>query len=341
MNRRVVLLALVAWTLIALFFATQAYFNPAYEERPRWSDAVAVNLTYYWIWGLASPLVIFLARRFPLRNARHVGVHIVASLLITTVQLLAAETILWTFVGAVYRRNTPFGESLSMAFGVNFHSSLPTYWVLLAAYLAWTYARNTSRLETQLAHAQLDALKMQLNPHFLFNTLNSVSSLMYHDVEAADAMLTRLSDFLRLTLERPIATEIPLAEELDFVRRYLEIEQIRFEERLRVSVEVADGTQQALVPALILQPLVENAIHHGIARSDDGGSIAITATRDDGMLRVTVSDDVVCESGVRERIGLSNTRARLHALYGQRYRFDYGPTDNGFVVEIAIPCSAR
>ena len=340
MNRRVVLLAFLAWTLIALYFATQAYFNPAYEERPRWSDAVAVNLTYYWLWGLVAPLVIFLARRYPLRNARHVGVHIIASLFLTTTQLLIAETILWNFVGSVYRGHTPFAQSVSMAFGVNFHSSLPTYWVILAAYLAWTYARNTSRLETQLAHAQLDALKMQLNPHFLFNTLNSVSSLMYHDVDAADAMLTRLSDFLRLTLDRPIAPEIPLSEELDFVRRYLEIEQIRFEERLRVSVDVAGDAEQALVPALILQPLVENAIHHGIARRDEGGSIAIKATRDDGMLRLLVSDDVVCASGVRERIGLSNTRARLQALYGPRHRFTYGPTDNGFAVEIAIPCSA-
>jgi two-component system LytT family sensor kinase len=341
MNRRVVLLGLLAWTLVALYFATQAYFNPAYEERPRWSDAVAVNLTYYWLWGLSSPLVILMARRFPLRNARNVGLHVVASLLLTTTLLLAAETILWHFVGSVYRGHTPFAQSVSMAFGVNFHSSLPTYWVILAAYLAWTYARNTSRLETQLAHAQLDALKMQLNPHFLFNTLNSVSSLMYHDVEAADAMLTRLSDFLRLTLDRPMAQEIPLSEELDFVQRYLEIERIRFEERLRVRVDVTGGAEQVLVPALILQPLVENAIHHGIARSDDGGSIGIRATRDDGMLRLVVSDDVVCAPEVRERVGLSNTRARLQALYGRQHEFTYGPTGNGFAVEIAIPCSAR
>ncbi|HVE72838.1 MAG TPA: histidine kinase [Thermoanaerobaculia bacterium] len=340
MNRRVVLLALVAWTLIALFFATQAYFNPAYEERPRWSDAVTVNLVYYWLWGLASPLVAYLVRRFPLRSVRNALVHVAASLALTTLHLLIAESILWTFVGSVYRQSKPFGESLSMAFGVNFQSSIPTYWVILAAYLAWTYARNTSRLETQLAHAQLDALKMQLNPHFLFNTLNSVSSLMYHDVEAADAMLTRLSDFLRLTLERPIATEIPLHEELEFVERYLEIERIRFEERLRVNIDVAPDTEQALVPALVLQPLVENAIHHGIARRSEGGSIQIRATRDNGMLRLLVTDDVSCAESVRERVGLSNTRARLNALYGARHQFEYGPTADGFAVEIAIPCSA-
>ncbi|HVG24508.1 MAG TPA: histidine kinase, partial [Thermoanaerobaculia bacterium] len=340
MNRRVVLLALLAWTLVALYFATQAYFNPAYEERPRWSDAVAVNLTYYWLWGLTAPLVTLLARRFPLRSVRNAGVHVAASILLTAVQLVVAETILWNFVGSVYRRHTPFWESLSMAFGVNFHSSLPTYWVILAAYLAWTYARNTSRLETQLAHAQLDALKMQLNPHFLFNTLNSVSALMYVDVDAADAMLTRLSDFLRTTLERPIAQEIPLSEEIAFVQRYLEIERMRFEERLRVNVDVAAGTEDALVPALILQPLVENAIHHGIARRPDGGAIGIRALRRDDMLHLVVTDDVDGTPDVRERVGLSNTRARLQALYGSRHELRYGPTNFGFAVEIAIPCSA-
>ena len=341
MNRRVVLLALLAWTLVALYFATQAYFNPAYEERPRWSDAVTVNLVYYWLWGLTSPLVLLLARRFPLRSARNVGVHVLASLVLTTAQLLIAEAILWKFIGSVYRRNTPFLESLSMAFGVNFHSSLPTYWVILAAYLAWRYARNTSRLETQLAHAQLDALKMQLNPHFLFNTLNSVSSLMYHDVDAADAMLARLSAFLRMTLERPMAPEIPLSEELEFVERYLEIERIRFEQRLRVTVDVGPGAAEALVPALVLQPLVENAIHHGVARNAEGGSIAIRARREDGMLRLSVTDDVAAGAEVREGVGLSNTRARLQALYGGRQRFTYGPKDGGFAVEIELPCSAR
>ncbi|HUR79788.1 MAG TPA: histidine kinase [Thermoanaerobaculia bacterium] len=341
MNRRVVLLALVAWTLIALYFATQAYFNPAYEQRPRWSDAVTVNLVYYWLWGLASPLVIFLVRRYPLRRIRDVFIHLGASLSLTALHLVIAESILWKFVGSVYRHNTPFLRSLSMAFAVNFASSLPTYWVLLAAYLAWRYARNTSRLETQLAHAELDALKMQLNPHFLFNTLNSVSSLMYHDVDAADAMLTRLSDFLRLTLERPLEPEIPLSEELEFVERYLQIERIRFEERLRVKVDVAPDAGRALVPALVLQPLVENAIHHGIARRSEGGEIQIKATRDDGMLRLLITDDVDCADNVRERVGLSNTRARLNALYGARHRFTYGPTADGFAVEIAIPCSGR
>jgi two-component system LytT family sensor kinase len=329
---RLILLAVGAWTLVALYFASQAYFNPAFRLRPRWGEAVAINLTYYYLWGMAMPVVIWLARR-----KSSLLVHALASIVLTAMQLLIAEAILWTFTSSTYRSG-PFVKSVQMAFGVNFHSSLPTYWVILAAYLAWTYSRNASRLEAQLSRAQLDALKMQLNPHFLFNTLNSISSLMYHDVDAADAMLARLSEFLRMTLDRPVEQTIPLEEELEFVRRYLAIERIRFEERLRVDIDVAPDATRALVPALVLQPLVENAIHHGIAHRPEGGSIGIDARRDGDTLRITVSDDGGGADAVRERVGLSNTRARVEALRGS---LRYGPTANGFAVEIALPCSAR
>src|SRR6185436_401464 len=198
------------------------------------------------------------------------------------------------------------------------------------------YYRNAMRLESQLSRAQLDALKMQLNPHFLFKTLNSISSLMYTDVDAADAMLARLSEFLRMTLELPPEQEIALEDELDFVRRYLEIERIRFEERLHVDIDMERGTEQVLVPSLALQPLVENAIHHGVARHAGSGSIEIRARRDDGFLRLTVRNDGTCES-VREGIGLQNTRARLRSLYGERHRFSYGMQDGAFEVEMLIP----
>jgi two-component system LytT family sensor kinase len=342
-KRRVLLLAILAWTLVALYFATQAYLNPAFMARPPWRYVLTVNFTYYYLWGLATPVVMWLARRVPLRNVRAFGVHALASIFLTAVQLLIAETILWR-VGAGRFREGAFAASLKTALSANFHGSLPTYWLILAVYLAWTYARNASRLETQLATAQLDALKMQLNPHFLFNTLNSVSSLMYDDVDAADAMLARLSDFLRMTLERPIAPRIPLHQELDFVQRYLEIERVRFEERLRVTIDVERSAEEVLVPALILQPLVENAIHHGISKRSGGGSILIRARREEHWLHLLVRDDGDMDDRagvVRERVGLSNTRARLQALYGEGYRLEYGPKENGFAVEIAIPCSER
>ena len=339
MNRRVLLLAFLAWTLVALYFATQAYLNPAFDMRPPWRYVLIVNFTYYYLWGLTTPVVAWLARRFPLRSLRAFGVHVLASIALTAILLFIAESFLWNFSSVRFRRHS-FVASLKIALPANFHGSLPTYWLILAAYLAWTYARNASRLETQLAHAQLDALKMQLNPHFLFNTLNSVSSLMYVDVDAADAMLTRLSDFLRLTLERPIAPRIPLSEEIDFVQQYLEIERIRFEERLRVTIDVERSAEDALVPALILQPLVENSIHHGIANRTEGGSIVIRARREERWLHLVVRDDGGSAGAVRERVGLTNTRARLQALYGGLFRLEYGAKENGFEVEIAIPCSA-
>src|SRR5205823_9799095 len=172
---------------------------------------------------------------------------------------------------------------------------------------------------------------MQLKPHFLFNTLNSISALMYSDVEAADAMLARLSDFLRLMLDREMDQEVTLQEELEFVRRYLEIEKIRFDERLTIEVDVARDIQQARVPTLALQPLVENAIHHGIAPRPRGGSIAIRARRDDGRLHISVSDDGigVRDEHPRERIGLANTRARLQRLYGDDQQLSFTVSPGG------------
>lgn len=328
---RIVVLALAAWTFVALYFATQAYFNPAFRIRPRWDEALAVNLTYYYLWGAATPVVIWLARR-----KSSFAVHVLAAVILTFVQLMIAESILWTTgIGTDFRKYG-FTESLKTALGVNFHSSLPTYFVILAAYLAWTYSRNAARLEAQLSRAQLDALKMQLNPHFLFNTLNSISSLMYTNVEAADAMLARLSEFLRLTLDGPAEQEVTLETELDFVRRYLEIERVRFEERLHVAIDVERGCERALVPSLLLQPLVENAIHHGIAQRSEGGEITITARRDGGTLRLRVHNDARVE-GMHERVGLSNTRMRIEALHGSM-RLE---TANGFAVELAIPWSER
>ena len=181
---------------------------------------------------------------------------------------------------------------------------------------------------------------MQLKPHFLFNTLNSISSLMYTDVEAADAMLARLSDFLRLTLDREPDQEVTLQEELEFVRRYLEIEKVRFDERLRVRVDVDPDVEAARVPTLALQPLVENAIHHGIASRPEGGSIVIRARRDRDALHISVADDGVGsrDEHPRERVGLANTRERLQRLYGSAHQFTFAPSPaGGFVVEMVIP----
>jgi len=295
--------------------------------------------------------VVRMARRFRFESGRWAAAlfaHIIASAVLTSAQILLGETII-TLLGL--RPMLDFWRKVDYSFVANFQSSLPTYWLILFAWLAFDYyvqyrdrELRGVQLAAELSRAQLQALKMQLKPHFLFNTLNSISSLMYSDVEAADAMLARLSEFLRLTLDRELDQEVTLQEELEFVRRYLEIEKIRFENRLTVSVDVANDIGDARVPTLALQPLIENAIHHGIASRPDGGSIAIRARRDDATLRISVADDGItpCGEHPRERIGLANTRARLEQLYGAAQRFTFGASPGGgFIVEMVIPFHTR
>jgi two-component system, LytTR family, sensor kinase len=346
-SRTTIVVQLIAvWTAVALYFAVQARFNPAYEPRMPWSNALLVNFTYYYLWGLCTPVVVWVARRFPFEKGRwgsSLAAHAIVSSVLTTLQLLGAEALLST-VGV--RSMSEMSERLAFAFAVNFQSSLPTYWLMLFVWYAIDYYTKfrdrelrATQLEAQLSQAQLQALRMQLNPHFLFNTLNSVSSLMYSDVEAADAMLARLSEFLRLTVDREIKQEIPLEQELEFVSRYLEIEQVRFEDRLRVRIDVHADVRDAVVPSLALQPLVENAIHHGIAPRREGGSIEISARRENGALHLSVADDGVgANQQRRERVGLANTRSRLEQLYGANHQLTF--TDvvpRGFRVDITIP----
>jgi two-component system, LytTR family, sensor kinase len=344
---RIALFVFIAGTVTGLYFAIQARWNPAVIPPLTWAQALGVNLTYYYLWALTTPIVIFVARRYRFDSRRWgiaLGAHALASVVLTAAQIVAGEVIL-SLLGL--RHPAPFGMRIVSAFIFNFQSSLPTYWLILFAYLAFDYyvklrdrELRGAQLAGELTRAQLHALKMQLKPHFLFNTLNSISSLMYTDVDSADAMLARLSDFLRLTLDRELDQEVTLNEELELVRRYLEIEKIRFEDRLLVRVAVNDDVQQARVPTLVLQPIVENAIHHGIAARPEGGSISIVARREEDTLRISVADDGIGpgESQPRERIGMANTRARLERLYGAAHRFSFATSPaGGFVVEMTIP----
>lgn len=202
-----------------------------------------------------------------------------------------------------------------------------------------------ARLEESLADARLSALKSQLHPHFLFNALNSVSALAEDDPAAARAMLGRLRGLLERTLERADAQEVPLAEELAFLELYTGIERVRFSDRLRLEVSVQPGAESARVPHLLLQPLVENAIRHGIAARPGPGCITVTAAAMDGALRISVADDGPgpdgCEGSAGNGVGLANTRARLAALYGARHSFRIAAREGGGTrVDVAIPLSA-
>jgi sensor histidine kinase YesM len=250
---------------------------------------------------------------------------------------------------------TPIGPySFSNAFKVtvvnHFHTNLLVYAAIVLAWHALNYYREwreremqAAALAAQLAQAQLQALKMQLQPHFLFNTLNSISALNHEDPKAANRMIARLSELLRLSLENDGAQEVALHQELDFLKRYLEIQQVRFGDRLNVRFDVAPQTRDARVPNLLLQPLVENAIQHGIAPFSAPGEIHIQASRENGLLCLRVADNgpgwpATKVAGGAEGIGLANTRARLQQIYGSAHRFELrNGVERGAVVEIRIP----
>ena len=204
--------------------------------------------------------------------------------------------------------------------------------------------RRAAELEARLTSAKLQALRMQINPHFLFNTLNSIAALVYVNPRAADEMLGDLSELLRRSLDSMEEQEIPLAQELEFIGAYLSIEQKRFGDRLRVEQSVPDELRKALVPALILQPLVENAIRHGIEPRRGPGLISIEAKQEDKHLHLIVRDNgrgwpgADLNSSGRRGIGLANTRARLRGLYGQNQSFSFGRAEpQGCRVDIHLP----
>jgi LytS/YehU family sensor histidine kinase len=245
---------------------------------------------------------------------------------------------------------TGWWPEIQRLFFLNFDWEMMTYWAVVGLSHALDFhnesqdrALAAAQLETRLAEAQLQALQRQLHPHFLFNTLNAISALMHRDTEAADAMLERLSDLLRLTLDRIAVQVVSLREELEFIDKYLEIEQTRFGDRLQVATLIEPETLDAAVPNLVLQPLVENAIRHGIATKVGGGHVEITARRVGASLVLSVRDDgpglsQAKRDALNTGVGLSNTRSRLEHLYRDRYRFEFAePAGGGLAVTIEIP----
>ena len=227
---------------------------------------------------------------------------------------------------------------------------LPSFWGLVGvSYALWFYERSKARelreaeLESHLTAARLQALRMQLNPHFLFNTLNSIASLVHEHPQAADDMISALSDLLRLTLKTPDRQEVTLEEELRFLDRYMRIEQIRFGARLKMDKRIEPGALGAMVPVLILQPLVENAVKHGVEARLGPGVIRIDVEHRGSSLRLEVSDNgkgcaTATNGGVTEGVGLTNTRARLKELYGADGALElHSAPSGGFSAEITIP----
>ena len=334
------------WTLLALSFASQFYISSAKAgNEVTWKQAVNYALGDWYVFALLSVPVVRLARRFRFEVgmwARSLSVHVAGSILFSL-----AYMVIRAGVGQ-WQSQASFIEVFRPLLVKTWHFNLLIYWVIVAVSNAFDYYRKyrerelrASELEKGLAQAKLQALQMQLNPHFLFNTLHSISSLMHKDVEAADRMIARLSDLLRAALDSASTQEVSLGEELKMLELYLSIEQIRFGSRLTVKMNIASEALGAQVPSLILQPLVENAIRHGIEPRARPGCIELQACRHDGSLSLVVSDDgagLQKRAQIKEGVGLSNTRARLRELYGTAHQFEMIQGEKGGVrVELTIP----
>jgi two-component system, LytTR family, sensor kinase len=342
-------------TVLTFFSASQAYYFVATfgQKAAPFAVLFVLNLGYWYSWAALAPGIIWLSRRFPLdKQSWHVSLpaHVVGVFVATTLHIgMAVSTRLATH-WAIGQSTDSWRLEAQRMFFLNFDWEMMTYWAIVGLSHALSYHREAqtralraSQLETRLVEAQLQSLQRQLQPHFLFNTLNTISALMHRDVEAADAMIARLSDLLRISLQMVGVQEVTLKEELDFLSKYLEIEQTRFRDRLTVVFEVAPDTLDALVPNLILQPLVENAIKHGIGPRPAPGTVMIRARRVGTTLELAVQDNGVGLSAARlsdfnRGIGLSNTRSRLDHLYGSTHRFEFRqPAEGGLLVLIAVP----
>jgi two-component system, LytTR family, sensor kinase len=315
---------------------------------------LALNLVYWYIPALLAPVIMAFALRHPfdrIRWPRQLALHLTGALAYSVVHTTIMMTVrALLLIGQPLPPDYPgFRNYTLLAYLTQLDWLLMTYLFLIG--LAWALAYrheseeralNTSQLETRLVEAQLQALQRQLHPHFLFNTLNTVSGLIRTDPDGADKMIDRLGDLLRMTLHKSGIQEVSLKEELDVLDKYVEIERTRFGNRLTIDMQVQPETLDAQVPSLVLQPLVENAIRHGIAPNARPGRIAVSAERDndDLVLQVLDNGDGLPPDrlmALNRGVGLDNTRARLGHLYRDRFEFSFSNLDRGFCVTIRIP----
>jgi len=356
-NWRLWLLITVSWMVIGLAYTfNYSYYAGNYVKifntGPNFWQMLIWEMPYWILWAMLSPLVFWLTRRFRLERGRllrnsliHGATCLALSLSHRAVYLLVE----WALGVRAYR---DLG-SLSAVYNENFFFNLPNgFLCYVTILLAGTYYRyqqeeelKISQLEAERAQAQWRAWKNQLQHHFLFNTLNSISAEMDEDVEVAEEMLARLGDFLRMTLDNSGAQEVTLQQEIEFLRCYLEIERARSADRLAVEIDLAPETYEAMVPNLILQPIIENAIRHGITARGGEGRIEIRSRREDGWLRLEVEDNGPGlhpggGAGPKPRRGLGFDLAhkRLEYLYATRQRILLcDAPGGGLLVVLEIP----
>ncbi len=349
-------LLFATWTLIGLVFAAVSYGVALSQNDKRFGIAASLklNLVLFYLWGVFSPLILRFCRRFRVEfrrlSIRNLMVHVPAIVIFAAVHETLLLAILWSLTPSTRGELITITDYYARHFGYGFYIDLIIASLIVIGAHALLYYDDfraselqQSSLKTQLAQAQLRALKMQVHPHFLFNTLHSISSLVLEDPKKANSMIARLGDFLRLTVESSEQQLVTLKEETEFLRCYLDIEQVRFGDRLTVAFELEPQTLSAQVPHLILQPVVENAIQHAIAPRASQGHINIEAKRLDSLLRVAISDNGPGMSSnamapEKKCVGLTNVRTRLEQIYGPDFRLELINGGNGgLTVVMEIP----
>jgi two-component system, LytTR family, sensor kinase len=334
------------WTLFGLLFAARDRYRTGLGDRDptAWTELVQVGLLQAYSLATAATLALLAAYCFPIGRgsvprgiALHLGLGVGAVGAVGVLTHLAGQWIapasevpfLNRFVGGFPAWALIYGLMFGIAQGIEYFRKYREHRL------------RTAQLEGQLLQAQIQALNVQLHPHFLFNTLNAISALMHRDVRQADRMLARLEDLLRLTLAKSAAQEVPLCEELELLEPYLEIEQTRFGDRLTVEWAVDPDALRAAVPQLVLQPILENAIKHGIAARSSAGRIRVAVNRRGDQLEIEVADNgpgLLGPPGRPGGVGLSNTMSRLQKLYGDRQRVDLGNSPGGGArIRIRLP----
>ena len=344
------LVVAVATLLGALSSALAVSFTRALgKPASNWMTLVALNATYWYVWALFTPSIVWLAQHFRFERQgllRAFVIHVPSVAVFSFAHIAMMAGAQWWLTAP---DQYSWWAEVKRSALQNFDWEMMTYWAIAGLSHAVLYYRESrdralraSQLETELVEARMAALQHQLQPHFLFNTLHAISTLMHKDVHAADRTLMRLSDLLRMTLENVGQNESTLESELDFLAKYLEIEQTRFADRLVVRFDVEPDALDALLPTLLLQPLVENAIKHGISKKSGPGHIDIRARQQHDKLWIEVRDDGLGLSdsalaALQKGIGVSTTRARLQHQFGADFRFEFHRLEQGLAVVVAVP----
>ncbi len=349
-----------AWTAVAFVFTVTQSLNAGlsdYAKSFSLRDSFILQLVSCFGWMMLTPLILKGAKTFlPIERVlyRNLFFLFLLGILVILLQATYQAVTLPHFGYPKNRIFSTFSEAFTLMLAKNSLISASLYLVTLGIILTGIFYEmfrvkelKNSELKANLTQARLQVLKMQLHPHFLFNTHNAISELIHKDPDKAEKILTNLSDLLRISFEKLDDEEIPLQQELEFIAKYIEIEQTRFQERLQVEMKIAGNTLDAIVPNMILQPLVENAINHGIAPLVEGGKIQIVASSKAGFLHLQVIDN---GAGVKaeelekldDGVGLANTKARLKHLFNDKQSFEINSQENeGFTVSITIPFTTQ